>query len=300
MVKLIWFSLLVTLLTAWDKRTDAFQSQSVTTQSNRRIRIESPLLPLAYGHSVRREPSPHGGRSVSATSSRRTALNAVPPSLLALASSPAGAVVVLAGIILIHESGHYLAARSFGMEVEEFSIGFGPKLLGFSSLGNEFNLRLIPLGGYVRFPENYNATEYEELRKQAYESALAQKKLSKQPKPTLGFRIANALTLGSLERKSKEAEERAAEERVDAYNKLPWWGKLKAIQNKQAEENELDVEEVQVPYDDNPDLLQNRPWPQRAVVISAGVVRSNSSAVLPLVLSALITTLFTFRFSIFY
>ncbi|KAL7570172.1 hypothetical protein ACA910_020009 [Epithemia clementina (nom. ined.)] len=203
----------------------------------------------------------------------KTALCAVPTPLVALASSPAGAILILATIILIHESGHYIAARSFGIEVEEFAIGFGPKLVGFSALGNEFNLRLVPLGGYVRFPENYNATEYEEMQRQSFEDAKARKAAKVQIKPTLGFRVANALTLGALEKKNKEAQVQTIEERVEAYNKLPWWGKLRAIQKKQAEEaEELGVEKISIPYDDNPNLLQNRPWQQRAVVISAGVV----------------------------
>ena len=68
--------------------------------------------------------------------------------LAALASSPLGAISVLAGIVVVHEAGHYLAARSFNISVEEFSVGFGPKLAGFKALGNEFNLRAFPLGGF--------------------------------------------------------------------------------------------------------------------------------------------------------
>ncbi|MGE5544727.1 MAG: site-2 protease family protein, partial [Bacillota bacterium] len=41
-------------------------------------------------------------------------------------------LLVLAVIILVHELGHYLACRSAGIEVEEFSIGFGPKLFSIN------------------------------------------------------------------------------------------------------------------------------------------------------------------------
>jgi len=68
-----------------------------------------------------------------------------------LASSPLGALVVLLGVVLVHESGHYLAARLFGIHPEEFSIGFGPKLMGTQLFHDNFNLRAIPFGGYVRF-----------------------------------------------------------------------------------------------------------------------------------------------------
>lgn len=59
------------------------------------------------------------------------------------------AVIVFSVIIIVHELGHFLAARAVGIEVEEFSIGFGPKLL---SLGQDtkFSIRLIPMGGFVR------------------------------------------------------------------------------------------------------------------------------------------------------
>jgi regulator of sigma E protease len=59
------------------------------------------------------------------------------------------AVIVFSVIIIVHELGHFLAARAVGIEVEEFSIGFGPKLV---SLGRDtkFSIRLIPMGGFVR------------------------------------------------------------------------------------------------------------------------------------------------------
>lgn len=52
-------------------------------------------------------------------------------------------------VVLFHELGHYLAARSFGVAVDEVSVGIGPRLVGFEAFGNPFNLRLLPLGGYV-------------------------------------------------------------------------------------------------------------------------------------------------------
>ncbi|MGI6364548.1 MAG: RIP metalloprotease RseP [Bacillota bacterium] len=60
------------------------------------------------------------------------------------------AIIVFSVIILVHELGHFLAARRVGIEVEEFSIGFGPKLAGFSAAGTQFSIRVIPMGGYVR------------------------------------------------------------------------------------------------------------------------------------------------------
>ena len=60
--------------------------------------------------------------------------------------------------------------------MEEFSVGIGPKLFGFQAFGNEFNLRGLPLGGYVRFPENYNATLVAELQEEAMNRQIDQEK----------------------------------------------------------------------------------------------------------------------------
>lgn len=52
-------------------------------------------------------------------------------------------------LILIHEAGHFLAARWMKIPVARFSLGFGPKVWGFIKGGTEYRLSLIPLGGYV-------------------------------------------------------------------------------------------------------------------------------------------------------
>jgi regulator of sigma E protease len=58
------------------------------------------------------------------------------------------------GTIFVHEYGHYLAARKRGLKIEAFSIGFGPRLFGWTNKdGVEFKVSLLPLGGYVRLPQ---------------------------------------------------------------------------------------------------------------------------------------------------
>lgn len=54
--------------------------------------------------------------------------------------------------VFIHEMGHYLVARKFGVIAEEFAIGFGTKLFSFDKGGTIFSLRLIPMGGFCKFP----------------------------------------------------------------------------------------------------------------------------------------------------
>ncbi|MCW7752647.1 RIP metalloprotease RseP [Desulfobotulus sp. H1] len=59
-------------------------------------------------------------------------------------------LVVLSVLIFIHELGHYLLARLLGVGVERFSIGFGPRLAGWTSGRTDFRISAIPLGGYVK------------------------------------------------------------------------------------------------------------------------------------------------------
>jgi membrane-associated protease RseP (regulator of RpoE activity) len=64
----------------------------------------------------------------------------------------------LAGTVIIHEMGHFLAARLQGIKVKGFSVGFGPQIFSFRPKNSEteFSLRLLPLGGFVSFPEDYS------------------------------------------------------------------------------------------------------------------------------------------------
>lgn len=53
-------------------------------------------------------------------------------------------------VIFVHELGHFLAAKKMGVKVEKFSLGFGPRLLGFKRGDTEYLLSAIPLGGYLK------------------------------------------------------------------------------------------------------------------------------------------------------
>jgi regulator of sigma E protease len=59
-------------------------------------------------------------------------------------------VVVVGVIIMVHELGHFLAARAVGIRVDRFSIGFGPKLFAVQRGETEYRLSWVPLGGYVK------------------------------------------------------------------------------------------------------------------------------------------------------
>lgn len=60
------------------------------------------------------------------------------------------AVLAVSLLIVVHEAGHFLAARAFGMRVERFSVGFGPVVFSLRRGGTEFALSALPLGGYVK------------------------------------------------------------------------------------------------------------------------------------------------------
>src|SRR5262245_40686470 len=60
--------------------------------------------------------------------------------------------VVLAIIVMImlHELGHYLTAKSAGMKVTEFFLGFGPRLWSVRKGETEYGIKALPVGGYVK------------------------------------------------------------------------------------------------------------------------------------------------------
>ena len=60
------------------------------------------------------------------------------------------AIIALGFIIFVHELGHFIAAKKSGIRVERFSIGFGPKLIGFNRGGTEYRISMLPFGGYVK------------------------------------------------------------------------------------------------------------------------------------------------------
>ncbi len=62
------------------------------------------------------------------------------------------AILVLLVMITIHEFGHYIAGKIFGFGIEEFAIGFGPKLFSKKAKSGEvFSIRALPLGGFCAF-----------------------------------------------------------------------------------------------------------------------------------------------------
>ena len=181
-----------------------------------------------------------------------------------------GSLFVLAFIILIHEAGHYLAATSLGIKVEEFSVGIGPKLFGFQKSDNirddgnskavDFSIRAIPLGGYVKFPENYNSTLVLELEEEA-DKLRQELKVSKlnPMKTNLNVVKTEENILDNIRRNFVEIFSSKSKEDDNPRKKL-------------IIRDDGSVEVPPIQYDNDPNLLQNRPWFDRAIVLVAGIV----------------------------
>ncbi|MFH0731971.1 MAG: RIP metalloprotease RseP [Candidatus Omnitrophota bacterium] len=79
-------------------------------------------------------------------------------------------LIVFSVLILVHEAGHFFAAKRMGVKVERFSFGFGPKLFSFKKNETEYLICLVPLGGYVKMAgdeptEERKGAEWEFLSK---------------------------------------------------------------------------------------------------------------------------------------
>ena len=73
------------------------------------------------------------------------------------------AILILLAMITVHEFGHYLAGKALKFKINEFAIGFGPKLFRRVSkkTGEAFSIRLLPLGGFCAFEGEDNGAESE-------------------------------------------------------------------------------------------------------------------------------------------
>jgi regulator of sigma E protease len=70
--------------------------------------------------------------------------------MIDIAGNALAFIIALGVIIFVHEAGHLIVAKAFGMRVLAFSLGFGKRLFGFRRGETEYKVALIPLGGYVQ------------------------------------------------------------------------------------------------------------------------------------------------------
>ena len=87
------------------------------------------------------------------------------------------AAIVLGIIVVIHELGHFLVAKFFKIKVETFSVGFGPRLIGFRKGDTDYRISAFPLGGYVKMAgetpmDTVTGEDYEFLSKPKWQRFL--------------------------------------------------------------------------------------------------------------------------------
>ena len=81
-------------------------------------------------------------------------------------------LLILLLMVLIHEAGHYTIAKIFGFTIDEFSVGFGPKIFSKRRKNGElFSLRMLPLGGYCAFLGEDEETEEDKQKKERKKKA---------------------------------------------------------------------------------------------------------------------------------
>lgn len=73
-------------------------------------------------------------------------------------------ILVFFSIIIIHELGHFVAARIFRMNVDEFTIGMGPRLFKFQGKKTLYSFRLLPIGGAVQLGEDFESDDPDSFR----------------------------------------------------------------------------------------------------------------------------------------
>lgn len=80
--------------------------------------------------------------------------------------------LILGVIIMIHEFGHFITAKFFGVYCSEFSLGMGPKLYGKKKGETEYQIRALPIGGYVAMAGEADQEDNEEMKDVPYERTL--------------------------------------------------------------------------------------------------------------------------------
>jgi regulator of sigma E protease len=97
----------------------------------------------------------------------------------------AGVVFLFGAAIFVHEFGHFWVALKRGLKVEEFAIGFGPKIVSWKRDGIDYSLRWIPAGGFVRLPQMMTSTALEGGSNQDHASATGESGKEALPLPNI-------------------------------------------------------------------------------------------------------------------
>ncbi|MGD9015240.1 MAG: RIP metalloprotease RseP [Candidatus Omnitrophota bacterium] len=84
-------------------------------------------------------------------------------------------IIVLSVLIFVHELGHFIVAKRMGVRIEQFALGFGPRVFAWKKNNTEYSICAIPLGGFVKLagdnPEEFKGNSDEYLAKSAGQRA---------------------------------------------------------------------------------------------------------------------------------
>lgn len=135
---------------------------AISTSSHASVRLSSFVRPAAHRLPVsKRSTTRFPYRATPTRFSPSCNLPSVQLIASSVSSSIAGlvpisvSIALLGSVVAFHEYGHFQAAKLQGIKVKEYSIGFGPIIFSREGAdGTTFTLRLLPLGGFVAFPEN--------------------------------------------------------------------------------------------------------------------------------------------------
>lgn len=107
-----------------------------------------------------------------------------------------GGLLLLTILVVAHEGGHFLVGRACNIRIEEFAVGFGPKLLSKVKNGIRYSIRALPLGGFVQF---YGEDEEVEDEPRAFNNRpIWQRALTIVAGPVMNVLVALIITIGVL------------------------------------------------------------------------------------------------------
>jgi regulator of sigma E protease len=86
-------------------------------------------------------------------------------------------IILVSSLIFVHELGHFMFAKAFGVKVLTFSLGFGPKILRLRGRETEYCIGILPLGGYVSMLEQSKSDVMPEDRHRTFESLAVYKRI---------------------------------------------------------------------------------------------------------------------------
>ncbi len=184
-------------------------------------------------------------------------------------------LVILLVMVLIHEAGHYTAAKILGFTVEEFSVGFGPKIFQKRRKNGElFSLRMLPLGGYCAFLGEDEETEEEKSK--------AAEKTEKAKNPEKNVNVDNDTAATDINAVDSSAVETADKANTADDDLLSFVMKSKLEEEKAAKTaigQAVEEKPVRLDKYGNPakTFNEHKPW-KRIIVLLGGVLFNFLSA----------------------